>query len=100
MSVSFFSFETYFAKRDLKDVLFRVCAGISEHRILSLAAASTYYGLLAIFPAMAALVAIYGLFSNPNGIGQQLAHLQGLLPEGAISVIGDELKRIASQGNG
>ena len=72
---------------------------MSEDRITSLAAASTYYILLAIFPAIAALVAIYGLFSDPNEIGQQVSRLQGLLPAGALDIIGDELKRVASQSN-
>ena len=49
---------------------------------------------------MAALVAIYGLFSDPNEIGNQLSSLQGLLPGGGMDVIGDELKRVASQSNG
>ena len=49
---------------------------------------------------MAALVAIYGLFSDPNEIGKQLSSLQGLLPGGGMDVIGDELKRVASQSNG
>ena len=53
-----------------------------------------------MFPAMAALVAIYGLFSDPNEIGKQLSSLQGLLPGGGMDVIGDELKRVASQSNG
>ena len=83
-----------------KDILIRVYSEFSENRIFSLAAASTYYGLLAMFPAMAALVAIYGLFSDPNEIGKQLSSLQGLLPGGAMDIIGDELKRVASQSNG
>jgi membrane protein len=83
-----------------KELPLRVYSGISEHRIFSLAAASTYYCLLAIFPALAALVGIYGLFADPNAIGQQLVSLQGLLPEGALSVIETELKRISSQSNG
>lgn len=93
------NFEAHSPAPGWRDLLLRVYAGISEHRIFSLAAASTYYGLLAIFPAMAALVAIYGLFSDPNAIGRQLASLQGLLPEGAFNVVGNELKRIASQNN-
>jgi len=81
-------------------VLLRVYAGISEDRIFSLAAASTYFGLLAIFPALAALIGIYGLFSDPSTIDAQLVNLQGLLPEGGLTVIGDELKRISSQNGG
>ena len=80
-----------------KEFLLGLYASVTEDRIFSLAAASTYYGLLALFPALAALVAIYGFFADPNSIGDQLANLQGLLPEGGLSVIGNEMKRIASQ---
>jgi len=52
--------------RGWKDILLRVYRNISEHRVLSLAAGITYYSLLAIFPALAALVAVYGLFSDPT----------------------------------
>jgi membrane protein len=80
-----------------KKISRQVCAAISEDRIFSLAAASTYYGLLALFPAMAAIVAVYGLFSDPEAIERQITSLHGLLPEGALEVIGNELQRIASQ---
>lgn len=82
---------------DWKAFLRRIYARIAEDRIFSLAAASTYFGLLALFPAIGALVAIYGLFADPSAIGEQLSNLHGLLPEGAMSVIGDEMKRISSQ---
>ena len=45
-----------------KDILWRVYGNIGEHRILALAAGMTYYSILAIFPAIAALAAIYGFF--------------------------------------
>ena len=50
--------------RGWKDILWRVYAGISDDRILANAAAVTFYALLALFPAIAALVSIYGLFAN------------------------------------
>src|SRR4051812_48958640 len=40
-----------------KDILLRVYHNISEHRVIALAAGVTFYTLLAIFPAIAALVA-------------------------------------------
>jgi membrane protein len=86
--------------RGWKDILLRVYAGISEDRILALAAGSTYYVLLAIFPAIAALVAIYGFFADPNDIARQLNSMQGLLPGGALDVVGGQMKRVASQNNG
>jgi membrane protein len=54
--------------------------------------------MLAIFPAFAALVAIYGLFADPATISGHLDSLTGLLPGGAINVARDQLIRIASKG--
>lgn len=65
-----------------------------------IAAGVTYYGLLALFPAVAALVSLFGLFADPATISQQLATLQGVLPEGAIQVIGNQISRIQAQGGG
>src|SRR4051794_31946577 len=58
--------------RGWKDILWRVYGNIGAHRILALAAGMTYYSILAIFPAVAALVAIYGLFSDPSSIAKHL----------------------------
>jgi membrane protein len=82
-----------------KDILLRVYANIDEHRILALAAGMTYYSILAIFPALAALVAIYGLFSDPTSIAKQLDDLGGFMPGGAIDVAREQLTRVASKGN-
>jgi len=83
-----------------KDVLWRVYAGISDDRILANAAAVTFYALLALFPAIGALVSIYGLFADPATIGKQLDVMSGLLPGGAIEIMRDQLTRVATQGNG
>ncbi|MGY8635307.1 YihY/virulence factor BrkB family protein [Bradyrhizobium sp. 14AA] len=85
--------------RGWKDILLRVYGNISEHRVLALAAGMTYYGLLAIFPALAALVAIYGLFSDPGSIAKHLDEVSGFLPEDAVDVARQQLTRVASKGN-
>ena len=46
--------------------------GISENRILLVAAGVTFYALLAIFPGIAALISIYGLFADPAGVANHL----------------------------
>jgi membrane protein len=86
--------------RGWKDILLRVYHNISEHRIMALAAGVTFYTLLAIFPAIAALVAIYGLFAEPATMGGHLEALAGVLPGGAIDVIRDQLTRVGSQRGG
>lgn len=82
-----------------KDILLRVYANLSKHRIMGLAAGMTYYSILAIFPAIAALVAVYGLFSDPSAIAKHLDQLGGFLPGGALEVARDQLTRVASKGS-
>ena len=41
---------------------------IDKDRVLAVAAGLTFYSLLAIFPAITALVSIYGLFADPHTI--------------------------------
>ena len=81
-----------------KDILLRVYANFGEHRILALAAGITYYSILAIFPALAALVAVYGLFSDPASIAKHLDQAAGFLPGGAIEVAREQLTHVSSQG--
>jgi len=63
---------------------------------MALAAGMTYYSLLAIFPAIAALVAVYGLFSDPSTIARHLDQLGGFMPGGAIDVAREQLSRVSS----
>ncbi|MGE5268331.1 MAG: YihY/virulence factor BrkB family protein [Thiohalocapsa sp.] len=86
--------------RGWKDIVLRIYRGIGEDRILLNAAGVTFYVLLALFPALAALVSIYGLFADPATIAKQLDMLSGILPGGGMSVIRDQLTRVASNGSG
>jgi membrane protein len=83
--------------RGWKDLLWRVYDGISDDRILANGAAVTFYALLALFPALAALVSIYGLFADPASLQQHLDAVSGILPGGAVDVIRDQLGRLSAQ---
>ena len=83
--------------RGWKDIFWRIYHNIPDHRVISIAAGVTFFVLLAIFPGIAALVAIYGLFADPASIGPHLNDLSGFLPGGATEVIGDQLTRLTSQ---
>ena len=85
--------------RGWKDILWRVCGNIGEHRILALAAGMTYYSLLAIFPAIAALVAVYGIFADPGSIAKHLDDVAGFVPAGAVDVAREQLTRVATKGD-
>ena len=85
--------------RGWKDIVLRVYEGISDDRILANSAAVTFYALLALFPAIAALVSIYGLFADPNTIAKSLDDMSAVLPGGAIDVVRDQLTRLTAQGS-
>jgi len=81
-----------------KDILGRVYARITECRVVAVAAGVAFYALLAIFPAIAALISIYGLFADPATIASHLDSISSFVPAGAIEVIRDEMNRVAAQG--
>ena len=68
--------------------------GISENRIFLIAAGVTFYAIVALFPGIAAVVSIYGLFANPESISGHLGTLAGVAPDGGIDVIKDQLTRL------
>jgi membrane protein len=84
--------------RGWKDILLRVYRGISEDRILLIAAGVAFYVLLSIFPGIAALISVYGLFANPADVTSHLDALANVAPSGAIQVLRDEMTRLASNG--
>ena len=47
-----------------KDIFWRTYQQIGEDRLLAVAAGVVFYGLLAVFPAVTALVSLYGLFAS------------------------------------
>ena len=55
-----------------KDILWRAYEEINKDRILAVAAGVTFYALLALFPAIGALISIYGLFADPATIAEHL----------------------------
>ncbi|PPD44611.1 MAG: ribonuclease BN [Methylocystis sp.] len=81
-----------------RDILVRVYRNVSQNRILAIAAGVAFYALLAIFPAIAAFVALYSLVADPAMIKEQFESLSGVLPVEAVSFVGDQINRVAAQG--
>jgi membrane protein len=85
--------------RGWKDVLWRVWESLAEDRVMFTAAAVTYYLLLALVPTLTAVVSIYGLFADRATILDHVALLAGIVPAEGLSLIRDQLQRIAGEGN-
>jgi membrane protein len=88
------------AVRGWKEILFGAYRSITDDRVLAVAAGVTFYGLLAVFPAIGAVVSLYGLFADGATIRDTLGQLSSLLPAGAIEVIGDQIQRVSAAGSG
>ena len=58
-----------------KDICSRVLWSIPEDRILTTSGGVAFFALLAIFPAIATVVSLYGLFADASTIGAQLDDL-------------------------
>jgi membrane protein len=80
-----------------RDILWRVFWSISEDRILSTSGSVAFFALLAVFPGIAAIVSLYGLFADASTIGKHLSLLSGFLPDGVLQLIAEAL--ISRQGN-
>lgn len=83
--------------RGWRDILLRVKGEVSKDHVGVLAAGAGFYSLLAIFPALAAAVSIYGLVLDPHDVEHQVSIVVGLIPEEAGAIITDQLASIVNQ---
>jgi membrane protein len=80
-----------------KDVLLRVKDQLTTDHIDIVAAGVAFYFFLALFPALAAIVSIYGLVTEPAQVEQHMAQLTSLLPQETHQMISERLHSIAQQ---
>ncbi len=83
-----------------KDIAFRLKDEMSEDRVGLIAAGVAFYGLLALFPAITALLAIGGLLVEPNQIINQLSALSGIVPEAVMDIITEQATEVAGSREG
>ena len=65
---------------------------------VAVAAGVVFYGLLAVFPGIAALVSLYGLFASASAVGDHLSILGGILPQGAVDLLREQIGRLTAEG--
>jgi len=82
------------------DVLRRAWSEISEANLFLVAGGVTYAVLLALFPALAALVSLYGLVLDPSQIEKQVGALAGILPSESQQLLTQELHQLAHASGG
>ncbi|WP_420391789.1 YihY/virulence factor BrkB family protein [Acuticoccus sp.] len=81
-------------------ILRRTLRSFTTDNLSLVAGGATFFLLLAIFPALAAFVALYGLLFDVATVEGHVAAMAGVLPAAAIDLVGAELNRLASQPSG
>ncbi len=83
-----------------KDILVRSWGEVSESNIFLVSGGVTYAVLLALFPALAALVSIYGLLLDPAQVERQVGALSNILPPESTQMIADQLHKLVTASSG
>jgi len=84
-------------KRSWVYVLKKTAREFSADQATDLAAALTYYGVLAVFPALLAFVSLIGLFGDPGETTDSLLDLLGgLVPATTLDAIRGPLENLAT----
>ena len=81
-------------------VAWRIKAELSADHVGLIAAGVAFYGLLAIFPAITAILALGGLFLEPSEIVSQLGNLSAVVPDAAMQIITDQAASVAGSREG
>ncbi len=79
-----------------RDILLRVKNELTVDHVSIVSAGVAFFGLLAVFPAIAALISIAGLILDPAAIEQQLASVASVLPQNAAEIIEGQAQKVAS----
>jgi membrane protein len=64
-----------------KSILIKVKERISENNVVIISAGVGFFGFLAIFPAIMALISIYGFVMDPQQIEEQVSKISSMIPE-------------------
>ncbi|MDO1581420.1 YihY/virulence factor BrkB family protein [Rhizobium oryzicola] len=84
----------------LKDVLWRVYVSFTEDRVMLVAGGVTFYLLLALFPAMTALVSLYGFVADPVAIADRIGFLREVMPADGLEIFVKQLMALATEERG
>lgn len=79
------------------DIAWRVKEQLAADNVSIVAGGLALFGLLSIFPSLAAAVAIYGLIASPEQIAVQAQAFGGLLPEAGMSILTKQLNELATR---
>ena len=86
-------------KRGWRDILSRVRQNLGRDHTSVVAAGIGLHGLLAVFPVLAVIVSVYGMFASPQKVANDLQSFLGILPPEAAKLLTVQLQSLAATRN-
>jgi membrane protein len=84
-------------KRGWREIALRVKERLSEDNVSIVAGGTAFFVMLALVPALAALISIYGLIANPSDIKAQFDAISTAMPAEARTILEGQMTRIATE---
>lgn len=78
------------------EILKRTSLRVARNRLMAESAAVTFYTLLAIFPALTAVVSLYGLFADPAAISALVDALSDLVPHDSVEMLRGQIHELVA----
>ncbi len=82
--------------RGWKDVAKRVVAESKKDHLTLVSAGVAFYFLIALIPAIAAVVSIYGFVANPEDVARQMGDLLEAAPSAVRDLVTEQAERVAA----
>ena len=79
-----------------KDIMLRTKRSVTRDSIGLVSAGVAFYLMLAIFPAIAATISIYGLVADPADVERQIQSLMGVMPPQAAEILQGQMRSVVS----
>ncbi len=86
--------------QSLMDKFARLWNGISQDDLNLMAAGIAFYFLMAVFPALAAAISLFGIFSDPAIISDHIALLEEFLPHDVVSIFSNQAHDLMAASGG
>jgi len=80
-----------------RDILKRVQQDLSANNVGLISAGVAFYALLALFPALGALVMLYGILADPTNVAHLLDMMGAFIPKEAADIIGQQLASLTAK---
>src|SRR4051794_17839571 len=83
-----------------RDIVKRTLAEMKDDGVPLMAAGMAYYGMLALFPALVAVVSIYGIMVSPADVARQVDSITRAMPPEARQLVVTQLQSLTAKSIG